>query len=190
MTFAVSKTYVNPALPFLPHHPSHRAMVNKDSPLLQKHSADRDRARRNRRTCADAIGPTADAHRLKQRVQHQQRQARYSERSRRALPARVSTNTDHMDIEQDFIQPPPPRAFLPSHQHDAIDDFFSRLLFTKTDPPQCSTCFEQYHGMRLQGTECDRCYREGRSRSAVCLLLHTSAPADCPSTGFPPLHKP
>ena len=56
-----------------------------------------------------------------------------------------------MDIDHESIRPPSPPAYLPSHQSDAMDDFFTRLPFTQDNPPECSTCFEGYRGMRIQG---------------------------------------
>ena len=112
--------------------------------------------------------------------QHQQRQAQYSEWIHHALPACVLTNNDHMVINHDFIHSPPPAAYLPSHQHDAIDNIFSCLLFTESNPPECSTCFKRYHGMCLQGTQCDRCYRETHSHCHG-LLQHDSIRSQCES---------
>jgi hypothetical protein len=164
-------------------------MVNKDSPLLQKRLAERDRARRYRRMCSEAIGPPADIRRERQRLQHQQRQIRYSARIRRALPARVMSNDDSMDIDDIPVHPLPPPAYLPAHQTDAINDFFARLLFTQDEPPECSTCFEKYHGMRMQGTQCDRCHREVLSHSVVHSSLHCFPPTHCPLARIPPLHS-
>ena len=134
--------------------PSRRVMVNRDSPLLQKRLAECDCARRYRRMCSEAIGPPAHARRERQCLQHQQRQSRYSECIRRALHARVTSNKDSMNIDDLPAHPLLHPAYLPSHQSDAINDFFARLLFTQDDPPECSTCFEKYHGMRMQGTRC------------------------------------
>jgi hypothetical protein len=53
---------------------------------------------------------------------------------------------------------------------------------TENNPPECSTCFERYHGMCMQGTQCDRCHRETLSHSTIHLLL-------CPSLLLTILHQ-
>ena len=168
------------------------AMVNKDSQLLQRRLADQDRARRYCRTCAEALGPPADSRCGRQRLQHQHWQARHSEHICRALPARVRPNDDNMDVDHVPVYPPPPPAYLLSHQTDAINNFFTRFLFTQDNPPECSMCFERYHGMRMQGTQCGRCHREILSHPGVH-QFHRPSPlaalAHCPPADFPPLHR-
>ena len=160
MTCVVSKSYVTwaPTGDYCScQHslsPSRRMMVNRGSPLLQKCLAECDRARRYCCMCSEAIGPPADARWERQRLQHQQQQSRYSERICRTLPAQVTSNNDSMNIDDLPAHPLLPPAYLPSHQSDAINDFFARLLFMQDDPPERSTCFEKYHGMCMQGTRC------------------------------------
>jgi ATP-dependent DNA helicase PIF1 len=146
-------------------------MVNRKTPLVLKNPLESDRGRRYRHVCAHAMGPSADERRERQRQQHQQRQARYSQRLRRAqgLP-----EADDMNVDPPVFDPPPRCHYLPTHQTDAIADFFRGLSFTQTDAPVCSTCFESYHGMHMHETQCDRCKREVPSLAA---LKHQSS---CP----------
>jgi hypothetical protein len=98
MTSPVSKNYViGLTVATSPHRPAPCAsMVNRKPPLIRKHPLESDRGRQYRRVCADAAGSAADERRERQRRHHQQRQARYSQRLRRALPAQDLTSEDAM----------------------------------------------------------------------------------------------
>ena len=69
-----------------------------------------------------------------------------------------------MTDDDDAFRSHPPDWHLAHHQLQAVHDFFNRVARTHADLHKCSTCFEQYYGMHMSGTECDRCSRE------VCML--------------------
>ena len=49
---------------------------------------------------------------------------------------------------------------LPAHQLTTIHDYFDCLQFAQMNDHECSTCHERFHGIRMQGLQCDRCSRE------------------------------
>jgi hypothetical protein len=181
MTSPVRKTYVM-GLP-VATSPSRPAtcvpMVNRKPPLVRKHPLETDRGRRYRRVCADAAGSSADERR------ERQRQARYSERLRRAQPAPELISNDTMAVDPVPFNPPPPPQYLQIHQTNAIEDFFNSLLFTQTDPPECSTCLERYHGMHTYASQCDR---RGVVPHFSATSFFFSVLAHRPPARQPPLH--
>ena len=160
-------------------------MVKKRKTPEEVRADGAERSKRLRITCAQATGPQGDARRRKQQQQARDRQARSRERARLDRP--VVHTTFHMP-ETPARSPPPFPPFLPPHQTDAIHAFFDRLQLAQTDIDECTICHECFHGIRMQGSVCDRCSREVRVvfPPSVLFFLPLSSPTARYSSFFRP----
>ena len=163
-------------------------MRNNNAAIVNHKHNNADRSRRHREVCTTSTGPAADARRAKQREQNRARQARLRERARqtRVHPVASTAEEDwNTTDDDDTFRSHPPDRHLTHHQVQAVDDFFTRVARTHTDLHECSTCLEQYYGMHMSGTECDRCSREVCMLSFVLLSLSRSLhspPRSMPAT--------
>jgi hypothetical protein len=105
-----------------------------------------ERMRVSRRVRANATGPDAVSAQRSFREEKRDRQRR----------CREHLNADRLNSDRVSSTPP----FLPLHQSDALVDFLDRLHRVREDLHECEVCLEKYYSMKMQGTRCDRCYRE------------------------------
>ena len=95
---------------------------------------------------------SVDDRREKERERNRAYQKKYRERQRALV-------NDRHGRSNSITQQETP-SYLPIHQKKAVDDFLNRLCCTENVPDICSICGESYHGMRLKGTQCERCSNE------------------------------
>ena len=108
-----------------------------------------ERMRVSRRVQANATGPDAVSAQRSLREEKRDRQRRRRER----------LNAERLNSDRVPSTPP----FLPLHQSEALVDFLDRLHRVREDLHECDVCLEKYYGTKMQGTRCDRCYREALS---------------------------
>ena len=155
-------------------------MRNKNAAIANHKQNNADRSRRHCEVCTTSTGPAADAHRARQREQNWARQAQLREQAQQTrvhLLASTAQQDWNMTDNDDAFRSHQPDWYLPHHQLQAVHDFFNRVTCSHADLHECTTCLEQYYGMHMSGTECDRCSREVCMLSFVLLSLfmHSSS---------------
>ena len=155
-------------------------MRNKNTAIANHKQNTVDRSRRHREVCTTSTGPAADARHARQREQNRARQARLHEQARQTrvhLLASTAQQDWNMTDNDDAFRSHQPDQYLAHHQLQAVHDFFNHVACSHTDLHECTTCLEQYYGMHMSGTECDRCSREVCMLSFVLLSLsmHSSS---------------
>ena len=88
---------------------------------------------------------------------------RFRERQRSSLDGSDTLSTDAFTFA--------PSLYLPDHQKKAVFEFLDRVYSVNHSPGSCSTCRESYHGIRLKGSECERCFNEVGFFSIICSTL-------------------
>lgn len=77
---------------------------------------------------------------------------RFRERQRSGFDGSVARSTE---LFHGF-----PSPYISNHQQRSIYDFLDRIYSINSCPGTCSTCSESYHGIRLKGSQCERCFNE------------------------------
>ena len=99
-----------------------------------------------RRVRANVTGPDAVSAQRSLREEKRDRQRRRRQR----------LNAERLNSARVPSTPP----FLPLHQSEALVDFLDRLHRVRDDLHECDICLEKYYSMKMEGTQCDRCYHE------------------------------
>ena len=116
------------------------------------HLPSRRRPSRAARVRPQAVRVDVDERRERNRERNRVYQRKYRERQRTLVNDRKSRFDPLMEQELP--------SYLPAHQKKAVDDFLDRLCCTENVPNVCSTCRESYHGMQMNGSQCERCFNE------------------------------
>lgn len=102
------------------------------------------------------VQPNDEQRRQIRREAHRVNQRRCRERKRALINNKKNVPVG-CDLNEQGRAP-----YIPEHQTAAVASFFARLQSISTVPGFCSTCKESYHGMRLRGVQCERCFNEVR----------------------------
>lgn len=103
--------------------------------------------------------PTADEEKKERKKKaNRDRQRRFRDRRREhRYSETLCQNTNDFGDSS-----PASSTYIPAHQMDAITQFWARLRSIEKNPQTCCVCKECYHGIRMKGTQCERCSNEVR----------------------------
>ena len=101
---------------------------------------------------------TDDEKKKRKKKANRDRQRRF--RERQCTHRNSETVGQNTSDSQDSCSPL--STYVPAHQLDAIAQFWTRLRSIEKNPETCSVCKECYHGIRMKGTQCERCFNEVR----------------------------